>query len=219
VDFRALQNTVQGATAIGAVRTAIVLVYNTSKKTPLLISELSIVGDDAGDFSLAQASIDRALNVPIPANKGAAAILQLAFAATTEGVRTATLRLVSNAGTALVALVGEGLPARPILATSGALTFLPTSAFDTVPVTNQGGETLILQAIAFAGADPGSFQLFAANRGFSSCFAGIALSAHSSCFLGVGPTPGAPAPASASLVIQSNDPVHPQTAIPLDLQP
>jgi len=219
VDFRALQNTVQGATAIGVVRNATLLVYNTSKKTPLLISGLSIAAGDAGDFSLSAASIDRALNVPIPANKGAAAILQLTFAATAEGVRTATLHLVSNAGTALVTLIGEGLPARPILATSGALMFRPTSAFDTITVANQGGEPLTLQAIGLAGANPGSFHLVVANRGFSNCFAGIALSAHSSCYLGVGPTTGAPAPSSASLVIQSNDPAHPQTAVPLDLQP
>ena len=61
----------------------------------------------------------------------------------------------------------------------------------------------------------------AANRGgFSNCFAGIGLSPHSFCYLGgVGRTPGAPAPSSGLLLIQSNDPVNPQTAIQLDLQP
>jgi hypothetical protein len=220
VNFGALQNTVQGAIPVGTTRTAALMVYNTSKKTPLVISEIAVAGANAGDFSVSQASVDRTLKVPIPANKSAAAILQLAFTATAEGVRTATLRLVSNAGTALVSLSGAGLPDRPILATSGALTFLPASAFDTVPVTNQGGATLVVQSIELRGANPGSFQIVAANRGgFSNCFAGIPLGPHGTCYIGVGLAPGAAAPSSGLLVIQSNDPMAPQTAIPLELTP
>jgi hypothetical protein len=219
VDFGALQNTVQGAIGIGTTRTAQVLVYNTSKKMPLTLTEISIAGPNAGDFSVAPLSVELALNMPIPANRGAAASLQLTFLPAAEGVRTATLRLVSNAGTALVSLTGEGLPARPIIATSAGLTFIPTSAFDTVPVGNQGGLTLVLQSIGLGGANPSSFQFVAANHGFSNCFAGIGLSPHAVCYLGVAVVAGAPAPSSALLVIQSNDPVHPETDIPLALTP
>src|SRR5712675_1640962 len=199
VDFGALQNTAQGPMSVGSTRTAVLMVYNTSKKTPLVISTIAVEGPAASDFSVAQASLNAALNVSIPPNKSAAVSLQLSFTPSAEGVRTATLRLVSNVGTALVSLNGEALPDRPILATNvgASLAFFADSAFDTVQVTNQGGQALVLQSIDLGGASPASFQFFTANRGFSNCFAGIALSPHSSCYLGVGPAAGAAAPSSA----------------------
>jgi len=221
VDFGALQNTIQGPIALGTTRTAVLMVYNTSKKTPLVISTIAVEGPAASDFSVAQASLDAALNVAIPPNKSAAVSLQLSFAPSGEGVRTATLRLVSNVGTALVSLTGEALPDRPILVTNlrGSLAFFPDSAFDTVQVTNQGGRPLVLQSIDLGGASPASFQFFTANRGFSNCFAGIPLSPHSSCYLGVGPVAGAAAPSSALLVILSNDPATPELDVQLDVIP
>ena len=44
VDFGALQNTVQGPMSVGTTRTAILMVYNTSKKTPLVISTIAVEG-------------------------------------------------------------------------------------------------------------------------------------------------------------------------------
>jgi len=62
-------------------------------------------------------------------------------------------------------------------------------------------------------------EIAIANQGFSNCFAGIALGPHGSCFLGVGIVAGAPAPSNALLVLQSNDPVQPETDIQLGLAP
>jgi hypothetical protein len=219
VNFGALQNTVQGAISIGATRTATLLVYNTSKKTPLTITEVAIAGPNAGDFSVPASNVQLVTSTPVPANKGQAAILQVTFSPTAEGVRAGTLRLVSNAGTALVALSGSGLPARPILVTSSGFSFLPASAPANFTITNVGGQSLQLQSIAFAGANPGAFQLAVANHGLSNCFAGELLAAHSFCDLAVGLAPGATAPSNAVLAIQSNDPIHPETDITLTLTP
>jgi len=219
VDFGALQNTVPGAIRIGDSRVAQVLVYNTSKKTPLTISDIAIAGANPGDFAISAASVSAALQVPVAANKGAAVALQLTFVPTAEGARTATLRLVSNAGTTLVSLVGSALAARPIIAATTAVDFLPTSAPATAVITNNGGETLVLGSLVLAGSDTGSFEITVANQGFSNCFAGMALGPHGSCFVGIGVVAGAPAPSNALLVIQSNDPVQPETDIQLRLAP
>ena len=108
---------------------------------------------------------------------------------------------------------------RPIMATNvgPSLAFFADSAFDTVQVTNRGGQPLVLQSIGLAGASPASFQFFTANRGFSNCFNGIPLSPNGNCYLGVGPVAGAAVPSSAQLVILSNDPVNPELDILLDL--
>ncbi|MFL5439072.1 MAG: choice-of-anchor D domain-containing protein [Myxococcales bacterium] len=219
VDFGALQNTVPGAIRIGDSRVAQVLVYNTSKKTPLTISDIAIAGANPGDFAISAASVSAALQVPVAANKGAAVALQLTFAPTAEGPRAATLRLISNAGTALVSLVGSALAARPIIAATSAVDFLPTSAPATAVITNNGGATLVLGSLVLAGSDIGSFEITVANQGFSNCFAGMALGPHGSCFVGIGVVAGAPAPSNALLVIQSNDPAQPETDIQLRLAP
>jgi hypothetical protein len=218
LNFDALQNSVQGAISIGAVRSAQVLVFNTSKKTPLAFSTVDVTGPNAADFTIAPASVQNALTTPVPAKTGSAAIMQIAFSPSAEGARSATLHLVSNAGTVLFPLSGSGLPARAIIRTSaGPLAFIPASAPDTIGVTNDGGQSLILSSIALGGANPGAFGFTAANQGFSNCFAGVPLGPHSTCYIGVGLAAGAQAPSNGVLTIGSNDPLQPETAIALTL--
>jgi hypothetical protein len=220
VNFDALQNTVQGAISIGAVRSAQVLVFNTSKKTPLAFSVVDVTGPNAADFTIAPASVQNALTTPVPAKTGSAAIMQIAFSPSAEGARSATLHLVSNAGTVLFPLSGSGLPARAIIRTSAgsSLAFIPASAPDTIAVTNDGGQSLVLSSIALGGANPGAFGVTVANQGFSNCFAGVPLGPHSTCYIGVGLAAGAQAPSSGVLTIGSNDPLQPETNISLTLQ-
>jgi len=144
---------------------------------------------------------------------------QVPPAPTADGPAWFIINASAVVGTALVSLVGAGLAARPIIAATSAFDFLPTSAPATAVVTNNGGETLVLGSIVLGGSDPGSFEIAIANQGFSNCFAGIALGPHGSCFLGVGIVAGAPAPSNALLVLQSNDPVQPETDIQLGLAP
>ena len=68
-------------------------------------------------------------------------------------------------------------------------------------------------------AQAGAFEFTTANSGFSNCFAGEPLAPLSFCYVGVGVVPGAAAPASAALVVTSNDPAHPTASAALDLVP
>jgi hypothetical protein len=220
VDFDALQNTVQGGISIGASRTAQVIVYNISKKTPLAFTAIEVVGTNAADFAVTPANVQLALSAPLPARQGSAVILPVTFTPSGEGARTAVLRIKSNAATAKIPLSGTGLSPLPILVTAaGPLSFLPASAPDTVAISNSGGTALALQSITIGGANPGSFGFTVANHGFSNCFAGVLIGPHATCFVGVGLAPGATAPSNAILAIVSNDPVHPETDIPLTLTP
>jgi hypothetical protein len=220
MDFGALQNSVQGGIGIGTSRTAQLLVLNTSKKTALTLTNISVVGAAPGDFAVAAASAQAALNVPISVKQGGIG-LPVTFTPTAEGVRSASLSLTSNAGTILVPLTGTGLPARPILVTNanGGMSFLPESAPATVTVSNAGGQTLTLQTIEFGGTNASSFGFTAANRGFGNCFNGMLLGPLSMCFLGVGIVAGAPVPSQANLRLVSNDPVQPVTKIHVTLTP
>ncbi|HWT05151.1 MAG TPA: hypothetical protein VN224_05295, partial [Xanthomonadales bacterium] len=113
---------------IGSARKGSLLVYNTSKKTPLTITSVSVVGPNSADFVLDPAAVASALGAPLPANKDAAVQILANFVPTAEGARNASIQFVSNAGTQLIALTGTALPNRPILAGPGPANFLPTSA-------------------------------------------------------------------------------------------
>jgi hypothetical protein len=99
-----------------------ILVYNTSKKTALTFSSISIVGPNAADI-LDPALLATALK-GLPAKRGSVTVVQVTFTAGGEGPRNATLQFVSNAGT-LIQLSGAGLANRPIIAgIGGSLHFI-----------------------------------------------------------------------------------------------
>jgi hypothetical protein len=218
IDFGFLQGMAQGGIVIGSSRTAEELVYNNSKKVDLSINSVTIIGANAGDFSLAAVDVNTATTVPIQANKSASHPLHVTFTPTVAGTRTASLQVISNAGTATASLTGMGLEARPILGPIAALVFTPGSAFQTIQVIDQGGEPLVLQSLTIIGTNATSFQIVPANDGFSNCSNGFELSPLSHCFLGIGLAPDAAAPASATLRIVSNDPASPAD-ISLSLTP
>jgi hypothetical protein len=219
IDFGSLLNSAGGSVAVGSSRTAQEMVINTSKKTALTITSISIEGANPGDFTVDAASVSAALASAVPANKSAFVLLPVTFSPTDAGTRSATLQIVSNAGTAVANLTGVGVADAPVLGGIPGLSFLPDSAPDTINVENFGGSTLALQSIAVAGANPEAFQIVATNAGQSNCFAGELLGPQQLCLLGIGVAPGATGPASATLTILSNDPATPETDIPLTLTP
>jgi hypothetical protein len=211
---------------IGSVRKGSLLVYNTSKKTPLTIASITMVGPDAADFILDPASVAPALSAPLPANKDAAVQILVNFVPTAEGVRKASIQFVSNAGTQLIALTGTALPNRPILAGPGPANFLPTSAPAIEELTNSGGVTLEVDSMTITGPDAASFVLLGTQRGLGVCNVNgplapgaspLLLGAHQFCNFEIGLAPGATAPASAFLTIVSNDPITPVANIPITL--
>jgi hypothetical protein len=219
IHFDALKNTAPGGISIGKTRTALELVFNNSKKTDLVISSITIVGADAADFSVSANDVATAEATALPANKNASALLNVSFSPTAEGPRTAALQIVSNAGTATANLSGTGLRDAPEISPIGALTFLPGSAFQTITVRNLGGQPLFLNDLQIAKDASGAFQFDTANVGLSNCHAGIAISPLGDCLIAVGLTAGATPPATATLVLLSNDPATPELDVALTLTP
>ena len=219
INFDALQNLSPGGISVGTSRSATELVFNVSKKTPLTITGVTFLGANPADFSIPAADLAAAATTVLPPNKGAAEALHVIFTPTGEGPRSATLQVSSAAGIAQVFLTGTGLPQRPILSPIAPLNFLPASAPANLTITNVGGETLSLSSISIGGANANTFAFFTANHGLSNCFAGMLLAPKSFCQLAVGLAPGAAAPATATLIFLTNDPVNPELDVALTLSP
>ena len=218
IDFGRIQNMTPGGIPVGASRSATELIYNTSKKTPLTVTQIQVTGANPGDFVISPQTISAAATTVLPANKDAVEAIQITFKPTAEGPRTANVVFTSVAGAVQIVLTGTGLPMRPVLGTpADPLVFLPESAPATFVLQNTGGVTLVLDSIRIAGANPAAFQVTVANSGFSNCFAGVPLAPLSFCYVGVGVAPGATPPASATFVVTSNDPVRPELDVPLTL--
>ena len=219
IDYTRLANMTAGGIPVGSTRWANELIYNVSKKTPLVVTDVHVTGANAADFVIDPQAIATLESTVLPPNKGAIEQLQIAFRPTAPGTRTANVVFTSAAGVVQIAVTGVGLPLQPVLAGLGPASFFPDSAPATFILQNIGGASLVLHGIAIGGASPGAFQLTAANSGFSNCFAGEPLAPLSFCYVGVGVVPGAAAPASAALVVTSNDPAHPTASAALDLVP
>jgi len=219
VNYDILQNMPIGGTAVGAQRTVELLIVNISKKQPLTFSQVAFAGPNASDFSVAPADIQTILATNLAANKGQGAIVNVVFTPTAPGIRTATLQVTTNAGVASVDLTGTGVIAQPVIAlpATSTLSFLSASAPDTIIVGNNGGTSLTLSSIAITGPGAAAFQITNANSGQGNCFNGVPISLHQQCFIGVGLAVGAVGPATATLVILSNDPVQPETDFTLTL--
>jgi hypothetical protein len=219
INFDAMQNQSPGGISVGSTRTGLELVYNVSKKTPLIITNITFTGANPGDFSIPAADLASALSTVLPANKGAAEMLHVVFSPTAAGPRSATLQVTSAAGIAQNFLTGTGLVQQPVLAPIPPLNFIPTSAAINLTITNTGGQTLVLNSIGIVGGGANAFAIVVTNHGLSNCFAGMPLAPKASCLMAVGLAPGATPPASASLEFLTNDPINPKTDVALTFTP
>jgi len=166
MNFGGPQDSIQSAVPIGGHWVRVFSVYNTSKKSALTFSSLSIVGANAGDFQLDPVSVATAMKGVPQRNPAPFISLQVTFTPTAEGPRAATLQLVSNAGTQLIALDGTGMPNRPVIAgVGGSMQFIDAPPVVSAPklmqIANQGGLSLVIGSASFGGANPGSFTLLA----------------------------------------------------------
>jgi hypothetical protein len=221
IDYDRMQNQSPGASVIGQVRVgAEEIIYNTSKKTPLTITGISITGPNASDFAVDPADIASALATVLPANRDAAEVLRISFTPSAEGPRSATLLVSSAAGVAAVSLSGTGLPDRPIVPLFAPMNFISGSAPNNLQMTNTGGKTLSLDTLAIIGPDAGSFTLGALfGHPLGNCFAPMLLGPKSSCNFAVGVASGVTTAVSATLLIVTNDPLHPHQEVPLTFTP
>jgi hypothetical protein len=109
IDFDSLQNTTVGGIAIGASRSAHLLVINTSHDTNLTVSGVSVTGVDAADFSIDPASRAAAVGSTLPPNQTAFAELLVVFSPRAAGLRKAEIVVTTSAGTVSSAVSGTGL--------------------------------------------------------------------------------------------------------------
>lgn len=217
IDFNNLQNLSTSPIPVGDSRTAQEIVFNTSKKTALTITSITIAGPNASDFYIPAAEIAAAATTIVPV-KGQE-LFDVYFAPTGSGLRTAQIFFTSAAGVAYVNVKGTAVAPQPALGSVGPFNFFPDSAPANMSISNTGGAPLILSSITIGGANPDAFQFFVANAGQSNCYSGIELPPGGFCELAVGIVPGALPPENAALVLISNDPASPETDVGLALLP
>ena len=207
------------AVAVGATASAVIRVYDVSKKTDLTLTSLTLEGADRADFALDPATSAAALSTSLPPNQGASVAFTVTVTPSAPGTRTASLVLVSNAGTQTVPLGGVGLAQQPVAVyPPDAIAFLSSSNAP-VPVTisSGGAEVLVLSSIALAGADASVFTIVPVNRGTGNCYDGIPLPFGSQCVIGVSYRAGVVGPRSGDLVIATNDPGNARIDLPLTI--
>ena len=85
VDFDTMAGTVPGGIPVGGSRSAGLLVYNVSKKTPLTIASASLAGVNSSDFSLIPADVSAALAASIPPNQSAFVRIGVSFTPWSRG--------------------------------------------------------------------------------------------------------------------------------------
>jgi len=219
IDFDRLQNLSPGGISVGTTRTSSEFIYNTSKKTALTITAISMTGANPGDFAVDPADLASALATTLPANKDAVEVLHVSFTPTASGPRSATLLVTSASGIAEVFLTGTGLPGSPVVSLIAPLNFVTGAAPFNLSIANAGGQTLSLDSLTIGGANPEAFTFAVTNHGLSNCFTPELIAPKSECLFAVALAPGVTTAASATLVIVTNDPLHPRQEVPITFTP
>ena len=138
--------------------------------------------------------------------------LQLAFNPVSSAVTTGTVAIVANSVISKQTLTFNGQGIAPNLSTSSSLSFGQLLVGSTTPrtgtifVQNVGNATLNFSGVSVTG----DFSITSNN-----CTTSLAPSNTRICVIGLSFMPTAAGPRTGSLVISSNDPVAPQTAIAL----
>jgi hypothetical protein len=191
--------------AVGTVSAFQAVTLTNTGTAPLNITGLALAGANPGDFNRGGTC---STSTPIAA--GASCTIEVNFAPTAIGPRSASVDITSNAAVGSphsIALSGNGTgPAQaPAVSLSAATaTFADqtvglTSAAQTVTLTNTGNAPLSITGIALAGANPGDF-----TRGGTCNPAPPTIAAGESCTITAGFAPTATGPRSASVEITSN---------------
>ena len=125
------------------------------------LSGVTIGGANAGDFTVGPGTTCAVNGGSL--NASTACVVNVAFAPTAQGPRTATLSVVDNApgSPQMVALSGAGTSAS-LTVNSTALAFAPqtlnvASTAQTVTVQNSGSNAISISSIAVSGANPADF--------------------------------------------------------------
>jgi len=190
-----------GRQEVGSTSALSAVAVASNSTSDLVVGNVGIIGPDADQFAI---SVDSCSAHTL--RYGSQCTLEVVFRPTTEGVKSASLSIPSNASSSpdTVALSGTGTPAQPNISVSpGAVGFgdqagATTSAPRSVTVTDTGGAPLSVGSASLAGPDAAAFSLVADN-----C-SGRTLAAGAACTVTVSFAPTSQGPKSASLAISSN---------------
>lgn len=179
-----------------------VLVVNNSGSATLGITSIAISGTDAGDFSQSNNTCGATVA------GGSRCAVDVTFAPTTTGPKSATLSIVDNAAGSphSLSLTGTGVPPAPLVSLSpgfldfGSLPVGTTSSAQTVVLTNTGDVTLNISGITVSG-----------DFGIASNSCGTSLAPAGNCNIGVTFKPTAPGTRNGTLSIADDAAGSPHT--------
>ncbi len=175
----------------------------------LEVSATSLVGSQASQFAITQGG------APFTVAPGATRNLDVRFAPTTAGPKTATLRLTSddpNESSVDVALGGTGITSPDIAVTPTSHGYgnvsLGTSVTRDFTVSNTGTGNLVVGASTLTGPDAGAFAFVSGQAGFT-------IAPGASSRIDVSFSPSTEGLQSVTLTIPSDDPDEDPILIPL----
>jgi len=172
----------------------------------LIVSTVTVVGTNAGDFAV---SADTCTGSTVPPNS--ACTVSVTFTPSATGSRSATLNFTDNASDSpqTVTLSGTGTGPEPGFSPpsfSFGNQFKGTSsATQTETVTNIGTLNLVISAVTVAGSNAGDFA-----KSADTC-TGATLESTATCTVSVTFTPSVVGSRSATLSFADNIPSSPQT--------
>ncbi|MDR3676720.1 MAG: choice-of-anchor D domain-containing protein [Acidobacteriota bacterium] len=188
---------------VGTTSTAQAILLTNTGNAALGITSLVLAGSNPGDFSQSN-------NCGSSVAAGGNCTINVTFAPTAPGTRTATVAISDNAtgSPQSVSLTGTGgAPAVNLTVTSltfGSQTLGTPSAAQPVTLSNTGTATLNISSVAVTGANTGDFAM-------SSNTCGSSVAAGANCAISVTFTPAAPGDRTASVTITDNAAGSPQT--------
>ena len=163
-----------------------------------------------GDF--AQTATTCGASLPVPPDPASACTVTLVFTPTVTGVRSGTLSVASDGGSATLNLAGEGkpVPVPAISVSSGSLVF-PSQTIGTpsapqaLSVTNAGTAPLAIAEVTVSGDYSAA----------SDCLSASPLAPGATCNVNVTFTPLVNGTRTGQVTIASNDPASPSTSVAL----
>jgi hypothetical protein len=182
-------------TNVGASSAPSAATLSNTGNAVMNISSVALGGTNAGDFTIANGC-----GTTLAA--GASCSVNVSFAPTASGARSAALNFADDAGAQSVSLAGNATSAsatvNPTSLTYASLPVGTQSASQTVTVTSNGTANLAVGSVTIGGANAGDFSLP------SNGCAAVALPSGSSCQFTVAFKPAAAGARSAVITIADN---------------
>jgi FtsP/CotA-like multicopper oxidase with cupredoxin domain len=193
-----------GNQVVGTTSGAMTTTLSNTGTAPLTVNSILATGTNAGDFVVTN-------NCGGSVAIGGSCTISVKFAPTATGARSASISISSNDSLhspLTVSLTGTGIliGVNPSAAGFGALNVGVTSSPQTVTLTNNTTNLLMISSFSITGANPSDFAQL------NNC-SGSRLAAGTSCTITIRFTPGAAGARSATLTVIGNGPNNPTVAL------